>query len=66
MSVLLILDRGCQYVSGEYIKLIEEVKTAVANAVDFYNNDRPNMSVDMMASAQAASWVGEINKWCIE
>ena len=97
-------DRGCQYASNDYIKLlndnhirismtecgdpkdnaqaerinntmknellkdmrfrnIEEVKFAVANAVDFYNNERPHMSIDMMTPAQAASCEGELNKW---
>ena len=99
-------DRGCQYASGEYIKLlndnqirismtergdpkdnaqaerinntmknellkdmrfrnIEEVKTAVANAVDFYNNERPHMSIDMMTPTQAACCEGELNKWWV-
>lgn len=97
-------DRGCQYASGEYIKLlndngirismtecgdpkdnaqaerinntmknellkdmhfrsIEEVRDAIANAVDFYNNERPHMSIDMMTPSQAASCEGELNKW---
>ena len=97
-------DRGCQYASNDYIKLlndnhirismtecgdpkdnaqaerinntmknellkdmrfrnIEEVKFAVANAVDFYNNERPHMSIDMMTPAQAASCEGELKKW---
>ena len=97
-------DRGCQYASREYIKLlndnsirismtecgdpkenaqaerinntmknellkdmrfrsIEEVRSAVANAADFYNNERPHMSIDMMTPAQAASCEGELNKW---
>lgn len=99
-------DRGCQYASGEYIKLlkdngirismtecgdpkdnaqaerinntvknellkdmrfrnIEEVRMAVTNAVDFYNNERPHMSIDMMTPAQAASCEGELNKWWV-
>lgn len=99
-------DRGCQYASGEYIKLlkekcikismtecgdpkdnaqaerinntiknellkdmcfrsINEVRVAIANAVDFYNNERPHMSIDMMTPAQAASCEGEINKWWV-
>jgi transposase InsO family protein len=30
---------------------IEEVKAAVSVAVDFYNNERPHMSIDMMTPA---------------
>ena len=96
-------DRGCQYASSDYIKLlndnhiqismtesgdpkdnaqaerinntmknellkdmrftcIEEVVLAVARAVDFYNNERPHMSIDMMTPAMAALCVGEIQK----
>lgn len=97
-------DRGCQYASSEYIRLlkdagirismtetgdpkdnaqaerinntiknellkgmrftsIDEVIAAVAKAVDFYNNERPHMSIDMMTPAMAAACEGEINKW---
>ena len=96
-------DRGCQYASNDYIKLlndnhirismtecgdpkdnaqaerinntmknellkdmcfrnIEEVKVAVANAVDFYNNERPHMSINMMTPSQATACEGEIKK----
>lgn len=96
-------DRGCQYASSEYIKLlndnnilismtesgdpkdnaqaerinntmknellkgmrfcnIDEVIAAVARAVDFYNNERPHMSIDMMTPAMAAFCEGEIKK----
>ena len=96
-------DRGCQYASSEYIKLlndnhilismtesgdpkdnaqaerinntmknellrgmrftnIDEVIAAVARAVDFYNNERPHMSIDMMTPATAAFCEGEIKK----
>ena len=96
-------DRGCQYASYEYIRLlekqhikismtesgdpkdnaqaerinntmknellkdirfvcIEDVKSAVSYAVDFYNNERPHMSIDMMTPAEAALHEGEIAK----
>ena len=96
-------DRGCQYASTRYIKLlkdnnirismtesgdpkdnaqaerinntmknellkgvrfacIEEVIDAVEQAVDFYNNERPHMSIDMMTPAMAAFCEGEIKK----
>ena len=96
-------DRGCQYASSDYIKLlndnhihismtesgdpkdnaqaerinstmknelfkdirfsrIAEVATAVARAVDFYNNERPHMSIDMLTPSEAAFCEGEIKK----
>lgn len=96
-------DRGCQYASSEYVRLlekqhikismtesgdpkdnaqaerinntmknellkdmrfgrIEEVKSAVSCAVDFYNNERPHMSINMMTPAEAALHEGEIAK----
>ncbi len=96
-------DRGCQYASSEYVKLlkdhhirismtetgdpkdnaqaerinntmknellkgmkfscIEEVIAAVSRAVDFYNNERPHMSINMMTPAQAAFCEGSIEK----
>jgi len=96
-------DRGCQYASTRYIKLlkdnnvrismtesgdpkdnaqaerinntmknellkdvrftsIEEVIDAIEQAVDFYNNERPHMSIDMMTPAMAAFCEGEIKK----
>jgi transposase InsO family protein len=41
---------------------IEEVKAAVSVAVDFYNNERPHMSIDMMTPAEAVGYSGEIAK----
>ena len=41
---------------------IDEVKAAVETAVDFYNNERPHMSLDWMTPAQAALWTGELKK----
>lgn len=41
---------------------IQEVIMAVAAAVDFYNNERPHMSIDMMTPAEAAQCDGEIEK----
>lgn len=96
-------DRGCQYASSDYIKLlngnhiqismtesgdpkdnaqaerinntmknellkgmrfcnIDEVIATVARAVDFYNNERPHMSIDMMTPVMAAFCEGEIKK----
>ena len=96
-------DRGCQYASSEYIRLLKDrhirismtecgdpkenaqaerinntmknellkdirftsidgVILAVRAAVDFYNTERPHMSVDMMTPAQAAACKGELNR----
>ncbi len=96
-------DRGYQYASSEYVRLLEgmnirismtesgdpkdnaqaervnntmknellrgmrfnsidDVQVAVSKAVDFYNNERPHMSIDMMTPAQAAMHNGEIAK----
>ena len=41
---------------------IDDVMAAVSKAVDFYNNERPHMSIDMMTPAQAAMHDGEIAK----
>ena len=41
---------------------IEEVKAAVATAIDFYNNERPHMSLDWMTPAEAALCSGELKK----
>jgi transposase InsO family protein len=96
-------DRGCQYASSEYVKLlatngirismtesgdpkenaqaervngtlknellkdrrfrsVEEVRSAVSDAVSFYNNERPHMSIGMMTPAEAANCTGELEK----
>lgn len=41
---------------------LAQAEEAVEAAVDFYNNQRPHMSLDMMTPAQAAKCHGEINK----
>ena len=40
-----------------------EAREAIAKAVDFYNNERPHMSVDMKTPAEAALCTGELKKW---
>lgn len=96
-------DRGCQYASSEYVRLllehgirvsmtesgdpkdnaqaerinntmknellkgmrftnIEEVRKAIARAVNFYNNERPHMSINMKTPAEAALCEGELTK----
>ena len=41
---------------------IDDVRAAVGRAIDFYNNERPHMSIDMKTPAEAALCVGEIPK----
>lgn len=41
---------------------MEEVRRAMTRAVDFFNNERPHMSLDNMTPRQAASYKGKINK----
>ncbi|MCR5014443.1 MAG: IS3 family transposase [Bacteroidales bacterium] len=96
-------DRGCQYASSEYIRLlatngvrismtengdpkenaqaervngtmknellkgcrfrsVADVKAAVSDAVAFYNNERPHMSIGMMTPAEASNCTGELEK----
>lgn len=41
---------------------IEEVRKALEVAIDFYNNERPHMSLDWKTPAQAALCTGELEK----
>ena len=41
---------------------IDEVRTAVRSAIDFYNNERPHMSLDWRTPAEAALCTGELRK----
>ena len=41
---------------------IGEVRKALKAAIDFYNNERPHMSLDWMTPAQAALCSGELKK----
>ena len=41
---------------------IGEVKKAMARAVEFFNNERPHMSLNNMTPHQAATYQGKINK----
>ena len=51
-----------ELLGGMRFTSVEEVRAAVAAAVDFYNNERPHMSLDMMTPAQAAQCTGEVRK----
>jgi transposase InsO family protein len=41
---------------------IEEVRSTVSDAVAFYNNERPHLSINMMTPSEAAECSGEIAK----
>ncbi|MBQ5507847.1 MAG: IS3 family transposase, partial [Prevotella sp.] len=41
---------------------IEEVRKALKVAIDFYNNERPHMSLDWKTPAEAALCIGELEK----
>ena len=51
-----------ELLKGVVFHNIEEVKTAVTVAVDFYNNKRPHMNIDIMTPTEAADCSGEIAK----
>ena len=40
-----------------------EARDAIARAVEFYNNERPHMSIDMKTPVEAALCTGELKKW---
>ena len=41
---------------------VNQVKEELVRAVDFYNNERPHMSIDMMTPSEVATCSGEIDK----
>lgn len=47
---------------GKTFYSIEEVRDAVSKAVDFYNNKRPHMSLNMLTPREAAGLTGDIQK----
>jgi putative transposase len=51
-----------ELLKGKIFRNVKEVKAAVNVAIDFYNNERPHMSVDMLTPAQATNCTGEIEK----
>ena len=51
-----------ELLKGMMFSSIQEVTAAVSKAVDFYNNERPHMSINMMTPAQAAFCEGAIEK----
>lgn len=62
-----VAERVNNTIKNELLKDMEffsigGVKTAVEAAIDFYNNERPHMSLDGMTPAEASGLVGEIKK----
>lgn len=51
-----------ELLKGMVFYSIEEVIAAVDSAIDFYNNERPHMSLDGLTPAEAAKRTGEIKK----
>ena len=51
-----------ELLSGMQFSRIDEVRAAVDTAVEFYNNERPHLSLDGMTPREAALCNGEINK----
>ena len=47
---------------GMRFKSLGEVTMSICAAVDFYNEQRPHMSIDMMTPRQAAACTGELRK----
>ena len=47
---------------GLRFRTIKDVRTAIVTAVNFYNNERPHMSLNWQTPAQAAGRTGEIEK----
>ena len=52
-----------ELLKGLRFTCLNEVRDALDIAVQFYNTQRPNMSIDMMTPEQAARCNGEIRKW---
>ena len=62
-----VAERLNNTIKNEFFKDIkfhsmEEVRKAMDKAVEFFNNERPHMSLDNMTPRQAASYKGKINK----
>lgn len=54
-----------ELLKGKRFYDIEQVRASVAKAVDFYNNLRPHMSINMMTPAEAALCEGVLEKWWV-
>ncbi len=54
-----------ELLKGKRFTDIAQVRDAVAKAVDFYNFQRPHMSINMMTPAEAALCEGVLEKWWV-
>ena len=62
-----VAERVNNTIKNEFFKGMEfysvrEVRAAVKAAVDFYNHERPHLSLEGMTPAQAAQCEGEMKK----
>lgn len=48
--------------NGLHFTHINQVKEELVRAIDFYNNERPHMSIDMMTPSETATCSGKIDK----
>lgn len=51
-----------ELLNGKVFSSIDEVKAAISSAVDFYNNRRPHMSLNMLTPAEASHMTVQIPK----
>ncbi len=51
-----------ELLKGMRFTSIGQVTSALRKAIDFYNNERPHMSIDMMTPSEASSCKGEMKK----
>ena len=54
-----------ELLKGKRFTGIAQVRAAVAKAVNFYNYQRPHMSINMMTPAEAAFCEGVLDKWWV-
>ena len=54
-----------ELLKGKRFTGIAQVRAAVAKAVNFYNYQRPHMSINMMTPAEAAFCEGVLEKWWV-
>lgn len=50
-----------ELLKGKTFRTLEEARAALADAIDFYNNGRPHLSLGMLTPAQAEGHEGELN-----
>ena len=51
-----------ELLKGRRFRFVAEVRAAVSEAVAFYNNERPHMSIGMMTPVEASNLTGELEK----